>query len=414
MSVLDWLATPGRRKFLFGALYLTEGAPIGFIWLGLPTRLRAADVPLDRITWLLAALIIPWTFKFVWAPLVDWLHGPNWGLRHWILACQSCMLLTLIPLVWLDLDSDFSLITVLLLGHAVAAATQDVSIDALCISHTQPAERASLNGWMQCGMLSGRALLGGGGLVLEAWLGYSAVVLLLIGVVGFSAVLVISSREQLAALPPAVGESRWRHLLHKAQGIAVELWRAVGQRSAWAGLLFALIAPAAFKSLEAVIGPYLIDRSYTSVQVGQFTATFMIGLMIVGALFAGRIAAYLRARRLLALSLWLNVGCILGLAAWDSASGQRGGIHLLLMLSLTAITIGMFTVALYSWLMDLTSKAVAATQFTAFMAATNACEAWSTWLFGRFQSDWGYGLTMAMMCAISASASLLLLASETD
>lgn len=95
---MDFLATPQRRKFLFGLLYFSEGAPVGFIWLGLPTRLRTLDVPIEQITWLMAALILPWTLKFLWAPLVDLLRGRRRGFKHWILASQILMALSLLPL----------------------------------------------------------------------------------------------------------------------------------------------------------------------------------------------------------------------------------------------------------------------------------------------------------------------------
>jgi hypothetical protein len=68
---MDFLAIPLRRKLLFACLYLSEGAPIGFIWLALPTRLRAGGVAVEQITWLTAVLVLPWTFKFLGVPLVD-------------------------------------------------------------------------------------------------------------------------------------------------------------------------------------------------------------------------------------------------------------------------------------------------------------------------------------------------------
>ena len=44
--------------------------------------------------------------------------------------------------------------------------------------------------------------------------------------------------------------------------------------------------------------------------------------------------------------------------------------------------IGVFTASSYALFMDHTEPAVAATQFTAFMALTNACESWAvfSWL----------------------------------
>jgi hypothetical protein len=42
VSVL-YLKHPVGRRVLFGALYLSEGAPIGFVWIALPTLLRDRD-----------------------------------------------------------------------------------------------------------------------------------------------------------------------------------------------------------------------------------------------------------------------------------------------------------------------------------------------------------------------------------
>src|SRR5688500_12391389 len=98
---MPW-ATVDRRIILFTLLYAAEGAPIGFIWWALPTLLRTADVPIDRITALTAVLLVPWVFKFLWAPALDVLRGPRWGYRAWLVTMQVIMALTLLPLAWLD------------------------------------------------------------------------------------------------------------------------------------------------------------------------------------------------------------------------------------------------------------------------------------------------------------------------
>ncbi len=396
-------------------LYFSEGAPIGFIWLGLPTRLRAADVPLDKITWLIALLIMPWTLKFLWAPLIDLLHGPRWGFKHWILASQSLMAICLLPLMWLDIRTQLPTVAAWLLLHAFCAATQDISIDALCIQQSQPSERAALNGWMQCGVLVGRAAMGGGSLVLEHWIGFPAVVGVLIALVMSSSFLLWFAKERRleAADFNASLASKTRPLTvvlaSRLSSWLGELYRALSSRRIWTGFLFALTAPAAFKSLEAVVGPFLIDHGYSQLQVGNFSATVMIGGMIFGSLLAGRLAGVVTDSRFVTIALVANVSAIALLAVSDFYGGQVPSWHLYLLLALVSVTIGWFTVALYQWLMNLTSPRLAATQFTAFMAATNACEAWSTALFGVLQVAWGYPIAMIILCGLSALATVLLL-----
>ena len=130
-----------KRKLLFAALYLSEGAPIGFLWTAMPTRLKVSGIPLEQITWLTAVLVLPLTFKFAWAPLIDLLQSPRWSLKSWIVAAQSLMGLTLLSLLVFDPAADFNLLAMFLIVHAFAAATQDVAIDASCISVTDPTER---------------------------------------------------------------------------------------------------------------------------------------------------------------------------------------------------------------------------------------------------------------------------------
>ncbi|MCA9147618.1 MAG: MFS transporter, partial [Planctomycetales bacterium] len=130
-------------------------------------------------TALTAMLAVPWALKFLWAPVVDALHDRGWSLRRMIMTAQSVMIACLVPLIGVDPVERLDLICVLLLLHAVAASTQDVAIDAWCISLAPPEEHGRINGWMQAGMLLGRSLLGGGALVMTAWIGSTSVVMVL-------------------------------------------------------------------------------------------------------------------------------------------------------------------------------------------------------------------------------------------
>lgn len=83
-----------RLRWLFSALYFSEGAPIGFIWWLLPTRLTADGLPLQTVTALSAALVLPWTCKFLWSPFVDRHRAGRWSLIHSVLAAQTRLLPT--------------------------------------------------------------------------------------------------------------------------------------------------------------------------------------------------------------------------------------------------------------------------------------------------------------------------------
>jgi MFS family permease len=377
-----------RHRLLFAALYLAEGAPIGFLWWALPTRLRAAGMPVDRVAMLTAALALPWAFKFLWAPLVDALRGPGRGLRAWVVGAQCAMIVTLAPLAVLGAGLGFRWLVVCLIAHAVSAATQDVAVDALCIATTPPAERGAVNGWMQAGMLVGRAAFGGGALVVATRLGDRAVVTLLIAVLAAVLVLVViavpAGAAAAAARPGALGAAL----------------RDVARRPvAWAGLLFAGVAGAGYEAVGAVAGPYLVDRGLDEAQVGAFFGGPAIVCMIAGALAGGAAADRLGHRPTVAASQALSALAVLGVAAVDVAGGGAGGT--VVALAALYLAIGLFTASSYALLMDLTEPRLAATQFSAYMGATNGCEAWAGLAVGRLVPSFGYPAAFAALAAVS-------------
>lgn len=400
---MNFFETPFQRKLLFTCLYLSEGAPIGFIWLALPTRLRARGVPIEDITWLAAILVIPWTFKFAWAPLIDLLRSRHWTLRHWIVTAQCLMGITLVPLLWIDPKLHFTMLASFLFAHALSAATQDVAIDALCISSTEPGERGQYNGWMQAGMLIGRAMMGGGALVLAAHIGDRAVIGILILLTTFSMLLVILSSPPKNYATAAENPDRWSNLRFTVRA-------ALTDRNTWLGLLFAVLGGAGFKSLEVILGPFLVDRGFSSETIGWFSLGPMIVAMITGSLVGGWFADRIGHRRCVAASLLFVAMAIVGLAVSDRLHQESGGWHLLVWLAIASFGVGVFTASSYALFMDLTQPLIAATQFSAFMGATNGCESWSSYVSGQIIERHSYSAAMLLMSGASLIALPLLAA----
>lgn len=403
-STRGWIDSPAGRRLLFFSLYLSEGAPIGYLWLALPTRLRAAGVPVDRITELTSLLVLPWTFKFLVAPLVDGLRTSRWGRRHFIIASQLVMGATLVATLGFDPTKDFAALTALLLVHACAAATQDASIDALSIASTPLEERGRINGWMQAGMMLGRASMGGGALILERYLGPRAVVGILGVITTFSIAFVFATSEPEVELGRGSRE--------RVPSLLRELVAAFTERRTWAGLGLALVGGAAFKSLEVVLGPFLIDHGYDKAEVGWFSAGPMIVSMTLGAIAGGALADRVSRRHFVAGALVLVVVCVAAVAAVDLARGGAGGPLLLVMLAGCGFAIGLYTSSSYALFMDLTRPAVAATQFSAFMGASNGCEAWSVRAMGHLHTRYGYSWGLIALTFISVIAMPLALVAK--
>jgi len=371
-----------------------------YLWWYLPTVLRADGVPVEEIAALTSALALPWALKFLWAPAVDLLRGPRWGLRGWILSTQALMVLAFLPLLFLDLRADFAAVAAFLLAHAFAASLQDVAVDALAIGATPEEERGSLNGWMNAGHLGGRALLSGGALALSAVLGPRAVVGILMAIVGSSAVLVLLCRPPPAALRGAAA----------LREFGANLRAAARRRSTWAGLAFALVAAAGFEAAGGLGGPFLVDRGLPKEFVGALYGGPFVAGMVIGGLAGGRASDRLGRRGAVAAgqaAFALLVLAIAGAARLrpDLPGGAAAALYAALYLA-----IGFYTAASYALFMSLTDPRLGATQFSAYMGATNACEAWSVNLAGRFAGALGYPVAFASMALVSLASIPLLLA----
>lgn len=381
--------TATGRAATFTLLYAAEGAPIGFIWWALPALLRAEGLAIDRITSLTAILLLPWVFKFVWAPAVDALRSARWGFRAWIIAAQVSMGLTLVPLIWLSPIQHFDAWRILLVAHALAAATQDVAIDALAINTVPEAHRGLLNGCMQAGMLIGRSVFGGGALFVAAWLGRGWTIAALI------AWIWLAMPAAFVAPEPPRG-TRTGGLA----AVANALSRMFLTRRMWLGIAFALVSGAAFEATGQLAGPFLIDRGASAQAIGIFFGVPVVGATLVGGVIGGRLSDRWGRMRAVATFLLGFVAAIVALAMVDL---RAAGSPMVLMAMLTALYffIGLFTAASYALFMDLTDPRVAGTEFSTFMAATNGCESWSALAGGRVAAGGGYPAAFLTMSAVS-------------
>ena len=183
-----------QRLLLVAALYLAQGIPWGFATITLAALLAEQGVDVGAIGKMLAAVAVPWSFKFIGGPLVDGIRLPGGRRRPWILLAQLGMVATLIGLSQVGLASPDQL-TVWLLAHNVFAALQDVATDALAVDVMPERERGQANGIMYGAKYGGTALGGAGLALLIQHFGWSVGTFVQAGMVGAIGVFPLLLRE---------------------------------------------------------------------------------------------------------------------------------------------------------------------------------------------------------------------------
>ncbi|HUP41767.1 MAG TPA: MFS transporter, partial [Thermoanaerobaculia bacterium] len=65
-----WLAMRSWRTASVVLLSFASGMPLGLVWIAIPDWLRSIGVDI-RVVGLITLAQAPWTFKFLWSPLMD-------------------------------------------------------------------------------------------------------------------------------------------------------------------------------------------------------------------------------------------------------------------------------------------------------------------------------------------------------
>jgi hypothetical protein len=384
------LATANGRRWLFAALYLSEGAPVGFVWWAMPALLREQGWELASITTLTSLATLPWVLKFLVAPGIDASLARGVRLKHWIVGCQLLMAGALLPLVWLDWAAQPSWLIAIIAGHAVAAAIQDVAIDTLAIRVVPAAELGRVNGAMQAGMLLGRASVAAGSAVVASAFGTpGAAALCVIVLIVLPLTLLV-----FATVEPALAASRLK------LGAVLQFLRS---RVTIAAVAVALLVGAGFEFFGVSIGPRLVDLGGSDRTLALFYGVLAPGCLAVGALLGGVLADRVGAIRATAVSLVALTAVLCTVAAGDFLAWLLA--PQLPLFSVAYLAIGFLTASSYALFMQLARGEYAATRFSVFMAMTNACEAWAGFVGGRFGGS-HYGFTLLALSGVASLASL--------
>ena len=162
-----------QRIITLCGLYVAQGVPWGFMAITLPAFLsdkyNVGDAALGHLK---GVILLPWSFKLLWAPLMDSFTIRSMGRRRpWIIGAELLMAATLLGLLGIkDLGQNIQLLVWMYILHNIFASLQDVCTDALAVDILPAAEQGRMNGLMWGSKMVGYALgMTGLAFVLEYW-----------------------------------------------------------------------------------------------------------------------------------------------------------------------------------------------------------------------------------------------------
>lgn len=192
-----------HRQFAILVLGFASGLPLALTGQAMQAWLAVDGVDIATIGFL-GLVGVPYTFKFLWAPLMDRFEPPFLGRRRgWLVVTQLALAAALVWLAGVSPGDAPGLFALAALSIAFLSASQDVVIDAYR-TDLLPARERGLGGSLSVfGYRLAMILSGGIALIwAEQWQSWPRVYLTMAGI------MVAAAAFSLVALPSVSGASK--------------------------------------------------------------------------------------------------------------------------------------------------------------------------------------------------------------
>ena len=393
------LGSRNGRFLTFGLLYVSEGIPYGFTSIAMVAFMRQQGLSLALIGTFVAALFLPWAFKWAWAPVIDLvkLHRLG-GRKAWIVACTVMMIVTLLIAATVDFKAHFQLLLAMVVLNNVFCATQDVAIDSLAVSTLQADERGRGNGVMFAGQYLGIALGGGGAMFVNGRFGFEVALASVAGLLLLTLLFVVIYVRDPHADPTFQRQSDLLRRLFKSMVSFVrEVYASFWQSGSGPkiGVAFAMLPIGALALAYATLGTIQVDYGLKDHQIAELSIYNTVAAAI-GCVAGGWLGDRFGSKRIVALAYALTAMPTLLLAVQIADAGLQSvpmdffyGI-----IVAHGLFFGMAFGVRNAIFMGMTNPAVAATQFTAFMGMANIAISIGNYWQGLVAESMGYAVVL--------------------
>ncbi len=357
-----------RRMVTIFFLGVSSGLPLALtlgtlsIWL--------SRIGIDKTTiGLLGVVTLPYTLKFLWAPLIDRLPMPLIGTwlgrrRSWALATQFALAGAIVAMALTDPLENIGLFAVFALLVAAVSASQDVVIDAYRVEILDAPRYGAGAAASVFGYRVGMLISGAGALALADQVGWSAVYLIMAGCVAIGIVTVVLSREP--SVPERVPGAVSKLGAFFKDSVIAPLIDFTRRRLWLVVLLFVLFYKLGDAMAGAMTGPFLVELGFTNIEIASVSKLYGFIATLVGLAIGGWMIARLGTFT----SLWIaGIAQLLSnlLFAVQAEVGHDNGM-LALTIGIENFSGGIGTAALVAYLSGLCNLLYTATQYALLSA----------------------------------------------
>ncbi len=343
------------------SLGFASGLPLFIIYNLLSAWLRASGVDLKAIG-LFALVGFPYTWKFVWSPLMDRFSVPGVARlgrrRSWMLVTQILILGVVFAVGQFDPKTELSIVVALVATLAFLSASQDIVIDAYRREYLPDEEQGSgtaifVNAYKLSTLVPGSLAL-----ILSDHMPWGTVFLItaLFMLPGIITTLLVGEPTTQGAPPKNLREA------------VVLPFREFVQRRGWNYALMILLFIFLYKlgdsMATALATPFYIDLGFTRTQIGLVAKNAGLWASLAG----GLLGAIWLAQTGVNKGLWV-FGVLQLIAILGFALLAKMGLNVWVLgwvIGAEAFAVGLGTAAFTAFIAQTTDPRYTATQFALF------------------------------------------------
>lgn len=376
------LASIGARKAgAMAVLGFAAGLPILLVFSTLSAWLAVEEVSKSAIG-LFAYASLSYTFKFLWAPLVDRIALPGldrvFGRRRaWLLVAQAGLIGAIAFTASLDPAAALGAVALGAVLIAFFSATQDIALDAWRIDVADDDDQALMAAIYQWGYRIGMILAGAGALWIADASSFNIAYLvmafaMLAGPLG----VFFAPRPAdpagtgggVQTVESALGGDPLSRAAAWLYGAIIAPFLDFLVRYRWLAV-FILALIGLYRLTDFVMGfmanPFYIEMGYSLTDIANVSKFYGIWVTLAGALIAGFAANRFGLYPVLLAGAILGAGSNLGFA-WLSTLDSPGLGPLIGAITLENLSGGWAGTALIAYMSSLTNRAFSATQYALF------------------------------------------------
>jgi PAT family beta-lactamase induction signal transducer AmpG len=389
-----------RRMLICVFTGFTSGLPLYVLVQLVPAWLRVEGVGLAEIGFF-ALVGFPYTWKFLWSPIMDRYTLPFLGRRRgWMLVTQLALLVSIGAMGFIKPELSIWTVAYLAAGVAFFSASQDIVLDAYRRELLPDIELGIGNAiHVQAYRLAG-LVPGSLALILADFLPWHVVFAVVACFMGVGLLLTLFIEEAISNPSPP-------KTLREA---VVEPFREfVGRKGiATAGLIlaFMFLYKLGDNMATALQSPFFIDVGFTLTQIGVISKFAALIAAIVGGLAGGIAMIKLGINRALWLFGIVQVISILGFALLSVVGADPWVLGAVV--AFEYLGVGLGTAAFTAFIARATNPVFAATQFALFTALTAVPRTLANAVTGVIVEQVGW-TTFFLLCTALAIPGMLLL-----